>query len=172
MKADIVAGYSHSVEVLTELDLVEYAIPDFANTLAAAGKQVTFGQRTQLASEQNLHEQALKGRRVAIVSDATLRAEAMDIQGCNELDELVASGRWAEVAVPIDRKGSYVNVSILYGVPGANAGGDAYRINERFMSMATARVMSSQDAPHLLLMDGNVAQKEYTSKRCRRRQFD
>ena len=70
------------------------------------------------------------------------------------------SGRWAEASIPLDNKGSFVSVSVFYGVAGASGGGDAYRINERLFSMIIVRIMSEEDAPHILLTDANIDQNE------------
>ena len=76
------------------------------------------------------------------------------------LDSLRFSGRWLEVTIPIDDKGNFLTIGIVYGISGSNWRDEAMVQNERLLTMAVARCLSYGDEAYLLLGDFNVNERK------------
>jgi len=70
------------------------------------------------------------------------------------IDELVASGRWVEVQIPLGTGNHYCTLACYYGYAGKTA---CERVmNERMLGHASSRATADPDTPYLLFTDGNV----------------
>ena len=94
------------------------------------------------------------GRRVGIPTASTLDAEIPLITPHYGIDELVASGRWVEVQIPLGTGNHYCTLACYYGYAGKTASERV--MNERMLSHATSRATADPDTPYLLFTDGNV----------------
>ena len=151
-KSDLLAGHKHDVLLLTEYELVEYAVKDARKTFRERGKALFLGASASITKKND----KIRGRRVAASMDQSIRPIFPEITLDDGVEELRQSGRWLELQIPIGNGSHHVTIAVFYGIAGASAKGAAYELNERLLASATARALAAGDAPYILLMDGNI----------------
>ena len=157
-KSDILAGHTHDVLLLTEYELVEYAVKDARTTFRDRGKTLLLGASTNITKKDD----KIRGRRVAASMVKNIRPILPEFTLDDGIDELRQSGRWLEMQIPIGNGAHHLTIAVYYGIAGASARGAAYELNERLLACATARALAAGDAPYILLMDGNIQIEDST----------
>ena len=96
---------------MTELELPDYAVPDSRTTTRGKGLVATL-----TPSSCNTKDSAkIQGRRAGILTKAVTGAEVPFITPKDGLSELVSSGRWVEVQIPLGNGNHYVTVARYSG---------------------------------------------------------
>ena len=70
--------------------------------------------------------------------------------------QLLDSGRWCEVLVPIDDGKRHIIVAGYYGIAGASSDLTQYKMNEQLTHWALLRMLSFSNTPYILAGDFNV----------------
>ena len=134
--------------MITELDLPEFAVGQFSNSVSDLGSEVFFGAPMTMAVRKNEADAERKGRRVAAICKSAVNPSVGLTSPDKHVDELWHSGRWTEVRCPISESGHYLTMAVLYGVSGATQPCEARTRTEDLLIMATARSLSFGDVLH------------------------
>ena len=133
----------HDVLLLTEYELVEYAVKDARMTFRDRGTHLFLGASASITEKDD----KIRGRRVAASIAQNIRPILPEPTLDDGIDELRQSGRWLEIQIPIGEGSHHLTIAVYYGIAGASARGAAYELNERLLACATARALAAGDAP-------------------------
>jgi len=151
LKADHIATTKADITLITELELPDYAVPDFRTTMKNNGLVATLAPSLCITKKDD----KIQGRRAGILTKAVAGAEIPFISPEDDLSELVKSGRWVEVQIPLGKGNHFVTLACFYGLAGKSP---AERIiNERLLSQALSRATADPEAPYLLFTDANTS---------------
>jgi hypothetical protein len=154
LKAEHLAQTDAHVTCFTELELANYAVPDFRTVMKDNNMTITLAPATSITKDTD----KFIGRRAGILSMNCMDAEIPLITNEDGLDELTNSGRWVEIQVPCGKGNHYVTIAVYYGLAGKTPAECA--MNERLLAQALSRATADPDAPYILFTDANVTIKK------------
>ena len=154
LKAEHLAQTDAHVTCFTELELADYAVPDFRSVMRDNGMTITLAPSISITKDTD----KFIGRRAGILSKTTMDAEILLITNEDGLDELTNSGRWVEIQVPCGHGNHYVTLAVYYGLAGKTPA--ERTMNERLLAQALSRATADPDAPYILFTDANTTIKK------------
>jgi len=131
LKAEHLAQTDADVTCFTELELANYAVPDFRSVMKDNNMTITLAPAISITKDTD----KFIGRRAGILSKNSMDAEIPFISNEDGLDELINSGRWVEIQVPCGESNHYVTIADYYGHAGKTPA--ERTMNERLLGAGT-----------------------------------
>jgi hypothetical protein len=105
-KPDDIANMNAHIYAITEVELSEFAVQDFRQTMEQNHFNTTYGMTCSITKES----EKLRGRRVALINDDRIDAHIPVASDDDGLADLRASGRWTEISIPIGNANTFISL--------------------------------------------------------------
>ena len=120
-----------------------------------AGYQTFYGDSVSLSWDGR----SSNGRRVCILVHENCKAQEITDRNDTNTQFLLASGRWKEVMVPINKGQAQMCIATLYGISGASNDNTKKEETERLLACALLRLAVMKHVPYVLTVDLNIDPK-------------
>ena len=87
-------------------------------------------------------------------------APLLDVPGDELAEELRATGRWHDAAIPVKNGRTVVHVASVWGHSGSSSDAALRRVNERLRANSILRMLSMGDVPYFFCGDFNCTLSE------------
>ena len=134
------------VTCLEETDLDDRHIAQIKGQAKEAGYQTFYGDSVSLS----LDGRSSNGRRVCILVHENCKAQDITDREDANTQFVLASGRWKEVMVPVNKGQSQMCIATLYGISGASNDNAKKEETERLLACALLRLVSMKHVPYIL----------------------